>query len=334
MKVSWLPPSLRGGLRCACSGRPIASLSPLRQPFLSTSAKQFSTTSRTRAGIAAPEIDFDELEDNNFVPDLQVAKKKEDTNGSQRKDQDNGVFYARVVPESRSYFGAQPIFIDTLITLRRLVRKYAALPTVKAGEAPRVAFRTLADYRNTSGETVGASKYSQIVEALRRLNHIHPSLRPKEVVDALNTHKRDINPFDNKTKPIQIDRFGRALGVGKRKSSTARAFLVEGTGEVLVNGKTLVDAFARVHDRESAIWALKSTDRLDKYNVWALCSGGGTTGQAEALTLAVGKALIAHEPMLKPALRRAGCVTRDPRRVERKKAGHVKARKMPTWVKR
>jgi len=49
---------------------------------------------------------------------------------------------------------------------------------------------------------------------------------------------------------------------------------------------------------------LKATDRIDKYNVWALVTGGGTTGQAEALTLAVGKALLAHEPALKPALRR------------------------------
>ena len=79
---------------------------------------------------------------------------------------------------------------------------------------------------------------------------------------------------------------------------------MEGTGEVLVNGKTLAEAFGKVHDRESAIWALKATERVDKYNVWALVEGGGTTGQAEALTLAIAKALLAHEPLLKPALRR------------------------------
>ncbi|OAA71594.1 37S ribosomal protein S9 [Cordyceps fumosorosea ARSEF 2679] len=114
----------------------------------------------------------------------------------------------------------------------------------------------------------------------------------------------------------------------------ARAFVVEGTGEVLVNGKTLGEAFGRVHDRESAIWALLATGRLDKYNVWALVEGGGTTGQAEAMTMAVAKGLLAHEPALKPALRKAGCITRDPRKVERKLHGHVKARKSPAWVKR
>jgi len=190
------------------------------------------------------------------------------------------------------------------------------------------------DYRNISGETVKAAKYHKIIEILHRLNHIHPSVMPAEVQRALNNYKRDVNPHENVAKPIPIDQFGRALGVGRRKSSTARAWLVEGTGEVLINGKTLAEAFGRVHDRESAIWALKATDRIDKYNLWALVSGGGTTGQAEALTLAVGKALLSHEPALKPALRRAGCVTRDPRRVERKKPGHLKARKMPTWVKR
>jgi small subunit ribosomal protein S9 len=79
---------------------------------------------------------------------------------------------------------------------------------------------------------------------------------------------------------------------------------VEGTGEILVNGKTLSEVFGRVHDRESAVWALMVTDRIDKYNIWALVEGGGTTGQAEALTLAVAKGLLAHEPALKPALRK------------------------------
>ncbi|GAM90793.1 hypothetical protein ANO11243_088380 [Dothideomycetidae sp. 11243] len=128
--------------------------------------------------------------------------------------------------------------------------------------------------------------------------------------------------------------WGRARAVGRRKTSSAVVWLVEGEGDVRVNGKKLTDAFGRLHDRESAIWALKATDRIDKYNIWATVSGGGTTGQAEALTLGVAKALLVHEPALKPALRRAGCVTRDPRKVERKKAGKLKARKMPAWVKR
>ena len=177
---------------------------------------------------------------------------------------------------------------------------------------------------------------------------------PSELKKAIEHYKRDIDPFAVNKRPVIIDADGKAYGIGRRKASSAKVFLVQGEGRVLVNGKSLNTAFGRIHDRESALWALKSTGRLDKYNVWALVKGGGTTGQAEAITLGAAKALMIFEPALKPALRRgefwipiwfyserdadvrstAGCVTRDPRRVERKKPGHVKARKMPTWVKR
>lgn len=127
---------------------------------------------------------------------------------------------------------------------------------------------------------------------------------PAEVREAIQMYKRTIDPHENRAKPQTLDRYGRSTGTGRRKASSARVWLVEGEGEVLVNGKSLVDAFSRIHDRESAVWALKATGRLDKYNVWAIVSGGGTTGQAEALTLGVARALLVHEPMLKPALRR------------------------------
>lgn len=117
-------------------------------------------------------------------------------------------------------------------------------------------------------------------------------------------YKRDIDPYAVVRQPSVIDAQGRACGIGRRKSSSAKVFLVQGEGEVLVNGKSINHVFGRVHDRESALWPLKATNRIDKYNVWALVSGGGTTGQAEALTLGTAKALMVHEPDLKPALRR------------------------------
>jgi small subunit ribosomal protein S9 len=289
MKVAWLPVSIREGLRCAYSPRPTAFNSPLRRCVLNTSSKQFSTSTRLRAGIAAPEIQF-----------------KEEGEG---RDAEEKIFYARLLPESPSYFTAQPAFTDDLLTVQDLVRKYSRLPVVKPSEAPRVAWRSLAEYRNMVGESVKASKYHKVVEVLRRLNLIHPSLMPPDVTNALNEYKRDVNPFQNVPKIIPVDEFGRACAIGRRKTSSAKVYVVEGNGEVLVNGKTLAEAFGRIHDRESAIWALKATDRIDKYNVFALTRGGGTTGQAEAVTLAVGKALLAHEPALKPALRRGMLLT-------------------------
>lgn len=212
--------------------------------------------------------------------------------------------HVRALPVSASYFSRQPEFNDSYLMLQKLMRLYAHLPTVTADQLEKAAFRTLRDYRLAVGEHIKASEYAKAMTLVKRLHKIHPTLQPASVKDAIAKFKRDINPHNNTTKPIYIDKFGRALGVGKRKTSTARAWVVEGTGEVLVNGKNLADAFGRVHDRESAMWALKASQRVDKYNVWALVDGGGTTGQAEALTLAVAKALMAHEPALKPVLRR------------------------------
>jgi small subunit ribosomal protein S9 len=277
--ASRLPAWLKPAARCNCSARVrVADHIPRSQNPWTTSRRSLATVSQIERIAAAPEIQFTD-------------------DGFQRR-------HIRVIPDSPSYFTGSPHFIDNLLSLQSLLRKHETLPVVQPGQAPRVAWRTLVEYRNMVGESVRASKYQKIVEVLQRLNQIHPDLVPMDVKNALEHYKRDINPSLNKAKPIVIDNFGRALGVGRRKASVARAWVVEGTGEVLVNGKTLAEAFGRLHDRESAVWALKVTERLDKYNVWTLVEGGGTTGQAEAVTLAVAKALLAHEPLLKPALRR------------------------------
>lgn len=268
--------------RALCSGAVGPRAFP--RPALATHATPRYFATSTDAPVAAPEIDFKQF--------------------GQDADMRSTLISARVVPDSPSYFTGMPNYVDSLLRLQALLRKHETLPTVKPGQAKRIAWQTLVEYRNTVGEQIKTSKYQKILAILNRLNHIHPDLQTPEIKATFEAHKRAIDPFANKAKPIPIDKFGRAVGAGRRKSSTARAWVVEGNGEVMINGKSLVDAFSRVHDRESAIWALKATERIDKYNVWALCEGGGTTGQAEALTLAVAKALLAHEPLLKPALRR------------------------------
>jgi small subunit ribosomal protein S9 len=212
--------------------------------------------------------------------------------------------HARAVPVSASYFSRTPTFNDRYLALDKLARTYSNLPVVSPADAEQVVWKSLPDLRRSIGEPVKATDYVSCLSIIKRLHQIHPDLKPDVVKEALQDFKRDVQGFLNRPNPIPIDKFGRALGVGKRKSSTARAFVVEGDGQVLINGKTLADYFGRVHDRESAVWALHATDRINKYNVWARVEGGGTTGQAEALTLAIAKALIAHEPALKPALRK------------------------------
>ncbi|KAL4899678.1 hypothetical protein BDW74DRAFT_171363 [Aspergillus multicolor] len=264
-------------------------------------------TEATQAPMAAAEIDFGNM----------LQKRS-----------------ARVVPASPSYFTGSPRFFDHLLNLENLSAKYAALPTVAANDAPRMAWLKLPAFRDLVGERVPSKKYKGLLKVLQRLNRIDPAIRPQEVRLALKEFLRPGNPYIAKATTIPVDELGRARGKGKRKESSAVVSLVEGDGEVRVNGKSLVEAFPRVHDRESATWALRSSNRLDKYNVWATVSGGGTTGQAEAIALALGRALMVHEPALKPILRKAGVITVDARRVERKKPGRVKARKAPTWVKR
>lgn len=218
----------------------------------------------------------------------------------------------RVVPASPSYFSAKPTFNDDFINLTALVRKVATLPTIPASEAPKVAWKTIDQYRIMTNEPVKTQRYHKMLHILRRLNCVHPSLMPQEVQDAMMRYKKASQPGDVKPTPGEIDEMGRAKGVGRRKTSSAVAWVVDGEGEVLINGKSLTEFFGRVHDRESAVWALKATQRLDKYNVFSLVTGGGVTGQAEALTLAVAKALLVHEPALKPALRRGESNTLAP----------------------
>lgn len=127
---------------------------------------------------------------------------------------------------------------------------------------------------------------------------------PEEVKEVMAEFLRPGNPYQQKPAPRKVDDIGRARGVGRRKTSTATVWLVEGDGQVMVNGKSIVHVFPRIHDRESALWALRVSERMDKYNVWAVVHGGGVTGQAEATALALARALLVHEPDLKPLLRR------------------------------
>ncbi|KAK0739683.1 hypothetical protein B0T21DRAFT_382659 [Apiosordaria backusii] len=275
-------PTTRRGLAAAMRGavRP----RPLEQQFqaMRLSAKSFRCMS-TESFQAAPEIDA------NKIRGLIRAR------------------HARAVPVSPSYFSRTSRFNDSYLALDKLLRVYGNLPVIPPSAVERVSWKTLDDFRHAVGEQVRATDYNKCLVIVKRLHQIHPKLKPAPVIQALNDFKRSVQAFKNETVKQELDKYGRSLGNGRRKSSSARAWLVEGNGEVLVNGKTLADYFGRVHDRESAIWALHATGRMDKYNVWARVEGGGTTGQAEALTLAISRALMVHEPALKPALRRGKC---------------------------
>ena len=121
---------------------------------------------------------------------------------------------------------------------------------------------------------------------------------------------------------------------GRRKSSTARVFLSRGTGDIVVNRRPLDQYFGRETARMVIRQPLELADMLSKVDIKVNVSGGGNTGQAGAIRHGITRALLQYDETLRPALRKAGFVTRDSRKVERKKVGLHKARKRPQYSKR
>ncbi len=123
-------------------------------------------------------------------------------------------------------------------------------------------------------------------------------------------------------------------GTGRRKSSTARVFLTQGTGEITVNRRPLDQYFGRETARMVVRQPLDVADLSSKVNIRATVIGGGSSGQAGAIRHGITRALLQYDETLRGPLRKAGFVTRDSREVERKKVGLRKARKRPQYSKR
>ncbi|BFZ61395.1 37S ribosomal protein S9, mitochondrial [Saitoella coloradoensis] len=258
-------------------------------------------------------------------------------NSSQtRREEENLVPAFTFLPESPSYFTTKSKYNDTLIGLENLLRKYETLPTLPADDVPLMLWTKLDQFKSLLGDyRIKPVEFRRVIYVLNRLNAIKPDYMTDEIKAVLAQYKREeFTRTVVKTKERTVDEYGRAYALGKRKEAVAKVWVVEGEGNIMVNGKPLADMFVKQADRESVVFPLVVTSRLPNYNVWAVVKGGGTTGQAEAIQLGISRALMIHDTELKLVLRKAGLVTRDPRVVERKKPGHKKARKMPTWVKR
>ena len=122
--------------------------------------------------------------------------------------------------------------------------------------------------------------------------------------------------------------------VGRRKEAIVRVRLIPGTGEFKLNGRTLDSYFPNKLHQQLIKEPFVTLEKDGQFDVIASLSGGGVTGQAGALRLAIARALIVVEPDDRPALKKAGFLTRDPRAKERKKYGLKKARKAPQYSKR
>lgn len=124
------------------------------------------------------------------------------------------------------------------------------------------------------------------------------------------------------------------LGTGRRKLAIARVFMRPGTGQISINRRSLDEFFPADMQRQVVRQPLAATDTLGKFDILILASGGGYTGQAEAARLGIARALEKFNAELRPTLKSAGLLTRDPRKHERKKYGRPGARKRFQYSKR
>ncbi|HLE38200.1 MAG TPA: 30S ribosomal protein S9 [Acidimicrobiia bacterium] len=129
------------------------------------------------------------------------------------------------------------------------------------------------------------------------------------------------------TKPL-------AMTVGRRKTSVVRIRLRDGSGKVTLNGKSIEAYFPTMANQIRVLEPMRVAGLEGRYDVEAILEGGGVTGQVDGLRLAIARALIEIDLSLRPALKKAGLLTRDPRAVERKKYGLRKARRAPQYTKR
>ncbi len=157
---------------------------------------------------------------------------------------------------------------------------------------------------------------------------------PKSMAEALSAAPAKATSKVIDTSKPRVDAQGRAYATGKRKNAIARVWLKSGSGEMKINGRSLAQYFGRATQQMMVEQPFGVIASQGKYDVMVTVLGGGLSGQAGAIRHGVSKALTYYDPALRPPLKKAGLLTRDPRVVERKKYGLAKARRSFQWAKR
>lgn len=143
-------------------------------------------------------------------------------------------------------------------------------------------------------------------------------------------------PLEADLAPVEpkIDAQGRSYATGRRKESVARVWLKPGAGRITVNGRDVETYFARPVLRMIMNQPFEAAGRAQQFDVMCTVKGGGLSGQAGAVRHGISRAMVAFDPSLRPSLKSGGFLTRDSRRVERKKYGLAKARRSFQFSKR
>jgi len=175
----------------------------------------------------------------------------------------------------------------------------------------------------TTDETTEVTEVAEVTEAPEASEAV-------EVAEVTETPEVTEQPA--RREPVIMDR--PIQTVGRRKEAVVRVRLMPGTGKFHLDGRTLEAYFPNKVHQQLIKAPLVTVDRVDSFDIYAHLDGGGPSGQAGALRLAIARALILLQPEDRPALKKAGFLTRDPRAIERKKYGLKKARKAPQYSKR
>jgi small subunit ribosomal protein S9 len=175
----------------------------------------------------------------------------------------------------------------------------------------------------TTDETTEVTEVAEVAEA-PETTEAPEAVEVTEVTEVVEQPAR--------REPVIMDR--PIQTVGRRKEAVVRVRLVPGSGKFELDGRSLEAYFPNKVHQQLIKAPLVTVDRVDAFDIYAHLDGGGPSGQAGALRLAIARALILVQPEDRPALKKAGFLTRDPRAIERKKYGLKKARKAPQYSKR
>ena len=184
----------------------------------------------------------------------------------------------------------------------------------------------------TTDETTEVTEVAEVTEAPEASEAVEVAevTEVPEVTEA--PEAPEVTEAPAPREPVIIDR--PIQTVGRRKEAVVRVRLMPGTGQFHLDGRTLEAYFPNKVHQQLIKAPLVTVDRVDSFDIYAHLDGGGPSGQAGALRLAIARALILVQPEDRPALKKAGFLTRDPRAIERKKYGLKKARKAPQYSKR
>ena len=169
------------------------------------------------------------------------------------------------------------------------------------------------------------------IEAMEAVEEAAVEAEAHDLADAADEYEAEVGnaaeiPVVYTERPVQT--------VGRRKEAVVRVRLMPGTGKFTLNGKSLETYFPNKLHQQLIREPLVTVEKTDRFDIFANLQGGGTSGQAGALRLAIARALIEVDAEDRPPLKRAGFLTRDARATERKKYGLKKARKAPQYSKR